>query len=137
VELPLIVFDSKSAKGRIALAAAVIVVILFAWFAVRWQIGNMLAALTQPNQPNAKDLARLAQRLAPSDALPMWLMATQEKETFSPQSLENAVAMSEEVVRLEPNDLRYWIELGRAMQVCQRVRVIAINAVKIGAVEIK
>jgi len=116
VNLPFIVLDSKSAKGRIALAAAVLAVILFAWFAVRWQVGNMLAALTQPNQPNAKDLAQLAQRLAPHDALPMWLLATQEKENFSPQSLETSVAMFEEVVRLAPNDFRYWIELGRAYE---------------------
>jgi len=116
VKLPLIVLDSKSAAGRIALGVTVLVAILFAWFAVRWQIGNMIAALTQPNQPNAAELARLARNLAPSDALPMWLIATQEKENFSPQSLEASVAMFEEVVRLAPNDFRYWIELGRAYE---------------------
>jgi tetratricopeptide (TPR) repeat protein len=38
------------------------------------------------------------------------------EENFSPQSLEASVAMFEEVVRLAPNDFRYWIELGRAYE---------------------
>src|SRR5688572_33452518 len=76
----------------------------------------MFASLTPPNQPNADEVARVAQGLAPSDAMPMWLLATIEKENFSPESLEKSVAMFEEVVRLSPNDFRYWIELGRAYE---------------------
>ncbi|PYS98586.1 MAG: hypothetical protein DMF63_15430 [Acidobacteria bacterium] len=108
--------DSKNAKGRLVVLAVVLCAIVFAWFSVRWQLGNMLAALTPPNQPNAAELGRLARNLAPSDALPMWLLATQEKENFSPESVENSVGMFEDVVRLGPNDFRYWIELGRAYE---------------------
>jgi len=100
----------------VLLAAAILGALVFGWFAVRWQLGNMLASLTQPGQPNAGDVAQLARRLAPADALPMWLTATREKENFSPESLEKAVGMFEEVVRLAPNDFRYWIELGRAYE---------------------
>jgi hypothetical protein len=46
----------------------------------------------------------------------MWLTATREKENFSLESLEKSVGMFEEVVRLSPNDFRYWIELGRAYE---------------------
>ena len=113
---PLIVLDSKSTNARLLLAAAIIGVVVFAWFAVRWQLGNMLASLTQPGQPNAEEVAQLSRRLAPADALPMWLTATREKENFSPESLEKAVGMFEDVVRLSPNDFRYWIELGRAYE---------------------
>src|SRR4030095_3447558 len=43
-------------------------------------------------------------------------IATREKENFSPESLEKSIGMFEEVVRLSPNDFRYWIELGRAYE---------------------
>jgi cytochrome c-type biogenesis protein CcmH/NrfG len=46
----------------------------------------------------------------------MWLLATQERENFAPQGLDTSLAMFEEVVRLAPNDFRYWIELGRAYE---------------------
>jgi len=112
----LIVLDSKSTRGRLLLVAAILSALLFGWFSVRWQLGDMLASLTTPNQPNAAEVAQLARSFAPGDALPMWLIATREKETFSPESLEKSVGMFEEVVRLSPNDFRYWIELGRAYE---------------------
>lgn len=116
MKLPLIVIDSKSTNGRLILVAAMFGALVFAWFSVRWQLGNMLAALTQANQPNAEEVAQLARGFAPSDPLPMWLTATREKENFSPESLERSVGLFEQVVRLSPNDFRYWIELGRAYE---------------------
>ena len=116
MKVPLIVLDSKSTRGRLLLVAAILSALLFGWFSVRWQLGDMLASLTSPNQPNAAEVAQLARSFAPGDALPMWLIATREKETFSPESLEKSVGMFEEVVRLSPNDFRYWIELGRAYE---------------------
>jgi hypothetical protein len=98
------------------LIAAILTALVFAWFSVRWQLGNMLASLTTPNQPNAVEVGQLARSFAPADAMPMWLLATREKENFSPESLEKSVGMFEEVVRLSPNDFRYWIELGRAYE---------------------
>jgi hypothetical protein len=116
VKVPLIVLDSKSTEGRLLLVAAIVGALLFSWFSVRWQLGDMLASLTTPNQPNADEVAQLARSFAPGDAVPMWLIATREKENFSPESLEKSVGMFEEVVRLSPNDFRYWIELGRAYE---------------------
>ncbi|MEP6704285.1 MAG: carbohydrate binding domain-containing protein [Acidobacteriota bacterium] len=112
--------DSKSTTGRLILIAAILGALVFAWFAVRWQLGNMLASLTTPNQPNAGEVAQLARSFAPGDALPMWLIATHEKENFSPESLEKSIGLFEEVIRLSPNDFRYWIELGRAYEQAER-----------------
>ncbi|MEO8041990.1 MAG: carbohydrate binding domain-containing protein [Acidobacteriota bacterium] len=116
MNIPLIVLDSKTTKARLILVAAIVGALVFAWFSVRWQLGNMLASLTTPNQQNAAEVAQLARSFAPGDALPMWLLATREKENFSPESLEKSVGMFEQVVRLSPNDFRYWIELGRAYE---------------------
>lgn len=117
---PIIVFNSKDKKIRIALIAAIIVVLTFAWFAIRWQIGNMLAELTPLNQPNADEIAAAAVSLAPGDPMPRWLAASKEKENFSPESTERSMKMFEEVVRLSPNDFRWWIELGRAYEQAEK-----------------
>lgn len=116
MDQPFAIFDSKETKVRIALAVAILVVILFAWFAVRWQIGSMLAELTSPGQQGAAEIAKLAESLAPRDPLGHWLAATKEKEDFSLESIERSVEMFEDTVRLSPNDFRWWIELGRAYE---------------------
>jgi hypothetical protein len=116
MDQPLITVDTKDPKVRIALAVGVIVVIAFAWCAISWQIGSMIAELTSPNQPGSAEIARLAQSLAPADPMAHWLAATKEKEDFAPESIERAVKMFEEVVRRSPNDFRWWIELGRAYE---------------------
>jgi tetratricopeptide (TPR) repeat protein len=113
---PFVIFESKDVKSRLLLVGVAICALVFAWFAARWQLGNMLAELTPPGQSNAGDVAKLARSLAPTDPLPMWLLATREKENFSPESLERSVAMFRELVRLSPNDFRWWIELGRAYE---------------------
>ncbi|HUR98521.1 MAG TPA: tetratricopeptide repeat protein [Pyrinomonadaceae bacterium] len=102
--------------GRLLLIGGVLCALVFGWFSVRWQLGNMLASLTTPNQSNSGEIAQLARSFAPGDALPMWLIAVREKENFSPESLEKSVGLFEQVVRLSPNDFRYWIELGRAYE---------------------
>ncbi|CAN5732331.1 hypothetical protein BH24ACI3_BH24ACI3_14390 [soil metagenome] len=106
--------------AAIILAAAVIGALIFLWFAVRWQLGNMLAQLTRPTQPNAVRVADLAVGLAPGDPLSRWLRAAIEKEALPKESIERAVRMFEEAVRASPNDYRWWIELGRAYEQAEK-----------------
>ncbi len=108
--------DSKSTVGRIAVAAAIILALAFIWFGVRWQIGNMLAELTSPNQDDALDIGNFAAGLSPNDPLPKWLIAAKQKQTFSPENTQISLGNFKEVVRLSPNDFRWWIELGRAFE---------------------
>ncbi|MEP7213729.1 MAG: carbohydrate binding domain-containing protein [Acidobacteriota bacterium] len=106
----------ERARGRskiLAIGVAVAAVVA-AWYGVSWQIGNMLAELTPPSQPDSQEVAQLAVALAPSDPATRWLVATKEKEKFSPESIENATRLFEDVVRRSPNDYRWWIELGRS-----------------------
>lgn len=102
------------------LIGAVLVALLFAWFAVRWQLGNMFASLTSPGQQNASEIARLSEGFAPSDPKPAWLAASAEKGNFSAESLEKSAAMFEKVVKRSPYDFRYWIELGRAYEQAEK-----------------
>ena len=108
--------DSRQTPVRIVLVAAGIFAILFGWFAIRWQLGNMLAVLTLPTEPNAKEIARLANNFSPSDPLTNWLVASTEKDVFTPEKIEESLKGFTETVRLAPYDYRWWIELGRAFE---------------------
>ncbi len=110
------IIETKSWKGRVILIFLIIAALVFGWFSISWQIGNMLAALTPANQPNAKAIADFAHGLSPRDPITNWLKANIEKDTFTPQSLDNAAAYLEEAVRFAPEDYRYWLELGRAYE---------------------
>jgi tetratricopeptide (TPR) repeat protein len=102
--------DSCKTSVRIGLVAAIILALVFGWLAIRWQLGNMLAELTLPTEPNAEDAARLAISFAPDDPLANWLFAN--TKTATNDSAEGL----EKVVKLSPNDFRWWVELGRARE---------------------
>lgn len=117
---PLLILNSKSAKGRVAVAAAILTALLFIWFGVRWQVGNMLAELTSPNRDDALSIGNVAADLSPNDPLPRWLIAAKQKQLFSPESTESSLENFAETVRLAPHDFRWWIELGRAFEQAER-----------------
>ena len=117
---PFIILQAKNAKARVLLIGAVAIAILFAWFAVRWQLGNMLASLTSPGQQDAAEIARVSEGLAPSDPKPAWLAASAERGNFSDESIDKSVKLFEEVIRRSPYDFRWWIELGRAYEQAEK-----------------
>ncbi len=117
---PLLILNTKSAIGRIAMAAAILTALVFVWFGVRWQLGNMLAELTSPNRDDALSVGNVAAGLTPKDPLPRWLIAAKQKQLFDPESTESALENFAETVRLAPHDFRWWIELGRAFEQAER-----------------
>ncbi len=114
------IINAKSIGGRLLILGGVLAAILLAWFGVRWQVGNMLGELTLPSQENSLEIATAAVDLSPRDPLPRWLLATKQKEDFSPESLEVSIRNFEETVRRSPWDFRWWIELGRAYEQAER-----------------
>ena len=105
--------DARRLPVRIGIIAAIVCVLIFGWLAIRWQLGTMLAELTSPTDANANEIAQLAVRLAPDEALSNWLFASSTKDSKS-GSNASAEKDFERVVKLSPNDFRWWIELGRA-----------------------
>ncbi|CAN5579613.1 hypothetical protein BH10ACI1_BH10ACI1_25780 [soil metagenome] len=108
------IIDSTNLKVRIFILIAVLLALTFGWYAIRWQLGNMLAELTSQTAPNAKSISEIAVSFAPSDPVTNWFAATSEADIFTPEKLENSRQMFEKTVRLAPKDFRWWIELGRA-----------------------
>lgn len=108
--------NSRRLPVRLALAVVIVLALAFGWFTARWQFGNMLAGLTLPTQPNAKEIAKTAKSFAPNDPMTSWLLATTGKDVFTPQNLEQSLRDTEQAVRLAPYDFRWWVELGRAYE---------------------
>jgi tetratricopeptide (TPR) repeat protein len=108
--------EAKNTKTRVIPAAAIIFALVFGWFAVTRQLGNMLAELTPPSASNAQQIADVAVGFAPRDPLANWFAANVEENVLTPERLERAISFSENVVRLAPFDFRWWIDLGRAYE---------------------
>jgi tetratricopeptide (TPR) repeat protein len=105
------IINSGNILVRIGLVILFLLILVFGWFSVSWQIGNLLADITSPNQPNAMISAQTAKRFSPNDPYTNWLIASVEKES-DPEHTEGFV----DVIRLSPNDYRWWIQLGRAYE---------------------
>lgn len=101
--------NTASLRMRLLLAAAAMVLIGFGWITVRWQLGNMLAVLTQESDPNLAEIADLAIRWAPSDPAARVLKGTAS-------GTQEAVQHFRDAVRLAPKDYRWRIELARALE---------------------
>ena len=111
----LVVVETNTVRARIALAAAIVIALVFCWFAVRWQLGNMLAGLTDPGAPNASDVAEISLGFAPNDPLARWLRASAPDLNASGDE-KAELHKFEDTVRGAPYDLRWRVELGRAYE---------------------
>lgn len=113
--------SSKIAVVKISLILVIFFALLFAWFSVRWQFGNLFASMTSPASENAKEISVVANGLSPGDPWAKWLQASVEKDIFTPEKIEKSVSLYEDVVRLSPYDYRWWIELGRAYEQAEKL----------------
>ena len=114
------IIKSKNTKAKIILIAAIIFALVFGWFAVTRQLGNMLAELTSSSAANAAQTAGVAVNLAPRDPLARWLSANVEKNVLPAEKINDSLKSYEDVVRLSPFDFRWWIELGRAREEAEK-----------------
>ena len=101
---------------RMLLVVPVALALLFAWYAVRWYVGDFVAEFAPRMDEGQIEAAQEAVRLAPDDPWTHWVMAGLKKRSFSPEDMAEAVHQYEEAVRLSPYDYRFWIDLGRARE---------------------
>ena len=90
--------------------------ILGAWFAVHWYVGNTIAEFAPGVTEGGIEMARMAVRWAPADPLTHWRLGSLEEKVFSADNMAASVSEYETAVRLSPNDYRYWMEFGRALE---------------------
>jgi len=107
---------ARTARGRAVLIGAIVAALLLAGFGIRWQVGSMLAELTSPTDADAQYIADTAVGLSPRDPLAAWLSAETHKDLLQPEKVDPSILGYANVVRLGPNDYRWWVELGRAKE---------------------
>ena len=113
---PSVVTIRLGSGRRWLLLLPALLAILGAWFAVSWYIGNTIAEYAPGVTEGGIEMARLAVRWAPGDPLTHWRLASLEEKVFSAENMAAAVSEYQAAVKLSPNDYRYWMELGRALE---------------------
>lgn len=103
-----------AATTRIVACAFLLTTAVTVFFAVKWQIGDMFARLTDPADENAVAIADTAIAFAPSDPYASALRAEIGNDPLSEDS-RTAVEIAEQTVRLAPSDHRWHIALARAL----------------------
>jgi len=107
-------FNPRALRWILILPA--LLALLGAWFAVRWYVGNVVAEYTSTPDADGIAMARLAARWAPDSAVAHWRLGSLQERNFSAANLAAAVDEYRQAVEVEPNDYRYWMELGRALE---------------------
>ncbi len=82
---------------------------------MRWFVGNTIAENLN-NDERALDTARLALALAPDDPLTHWTLAAAEQKKLTLERSRISLAEYDQAARLAPNDYRFWLALGRALE---------------------
>jgi tetratricopeptide (TPR) repeat protein len=106
----------KPAGRRWLLLLPALLAILGGWFVARWYVGNTVAEYAPGVDEGGIDIARLATKWAPADPLTHWRLGSLEEKAFSVENMAAAVREYQLAVTLSPNDYRYWMELGRALE---------------------
>jgi tetratricopeptide (TPR) repeat protein len=111
----LVQLDFRKPVTRIAAILLLLIALVWSFFVVRWYIGNTLAEYFNPDE-NRPDMAQLAVSLAPNDPLTHWRLGDFTSRKLPLDQINQVVAEYEKAVSLSPNDYRYWMSLGRALE---------------------
>ena len=108
-------FDATRPVPRIAMLLVMALTLPAAWFAVRWYIGNTMAEYHNP-EVHGIDMGRRAVAWAPNDPLAHWRLGEIAQRRLPPDQIAQVVSEFEKAASLSPNDYRYWVPLGSALE---------------------
>ena len=92
-----------------------VLVLLASWFVTRWYLGNTLAEYSDADE-NGVETVRRAVSWAPSDPLTHWRLGAVAQRQLLPDQLQQVVEEYEKAASLSPNDYRFWMSLGIALE---------------------
>ncbi len=101
--------------AKVVMSFTLVLALLASWFVVRWYVGNTVAEYFQPEE-NRLQMAEMSVALAPSDPLVHWRLAYLMETEFPPDQISRAVSEYEKAAALSPNDYRYWMHFGKALE---------------------
>lgn len=98
----------STSRSRILLVLPAILLLVTAYFAVRWCFAQSIA-----EQADVAELADFAVELAPDLSLPYYSLGVVSEKTFSPESDAAALRAYERAAAISPHDFRLWFALSR------------------------
>src|SRR6185295_14736913 len=104
-----------SAPWKATLSLVVLLGLFTSWFVVRWYIGNTIAEYFHPEE-HRLETAQMAVGLAPNDPLPHWRLGNLVQKELPPDQIPLVVSEYEKAVSLSPNDYRFWMDYGGALE---------------------
>ncbi len=111
----LIQIDSGKAITRVAMIIALLLALFGSWIVVRAYIGSTMAEYFASDDGGLRS-SRTAVRLAPRDPFTHWKLAAIMERKLPADQLPLAVNEYEKAVSLSPNDYRFWMDLGVALE---------------------
>ncbi len=100
---------------KLVMVLTILLSLVASWFVVRWYLGNTIAE-NLLNDPQQLATAEMAVRLAPHDPLPHWRLGKFIQAELHSDQINRAVAEFEQAVSLGPNDYRFWMDFGGALE---------------------
>lgn len=91
------------------LPVAILLCLALTVFAIKWYLGNATSA-----NATQKEIAEIAQSLAPNDPQSYYALAVLSENSFLPEDLTKSLEYYEKATSLSPKDYRLWFALGRA-----------------------
>ncbi|MEK6281526.1 MAG: tetratricopeptide repeat protein [Acidobacteriota bacterium] len=100
---------------KLVMLLMVLLSLVASWLVVRWYLGNTIAENLITDQRQLPT-AEMAVRLAPKDPLPHWRLGNLVQRELHSDQISRVVAEYEQAVSLSPNDYRFWMDLGAALE---------------------
>jgi len=111
----LIQIDSGKAITRVGMVIALLLALFGSWIIVRAYIGSTMAEYFASDEGGLGS-SRTAVRLAPRDPFTHWKLAAIMERKLPADQLPLAVSEYEKAVSLSPNDYRFWMDFGVALE---------------------
>jgi len=107
--------NTRGALRQLLLLVPLALALAGLWFSGRWYLGDTIAENLDPEN-RGLETASMAAGLAPEDPLVRWRLAEVKLRTLPPDQINQAIADYQKAARLSPNDYRFWLSLGRALE---------------------
>jgi tetratricopeptide (TPR) repeat protein len=104
-----------STPGKVTVILMLLLAWSASWFVVRWYVGDTIAEYFHPEE-RPLETAQLAVSWAPSDPLTHWRLGNLIQKELPPDQISQVVSEYEKAVSLSPNDYRFWMDLGHALE---------------------
>lgn len=100
---------------KLIMVFTILLSLVASWFVVRWYLGNTIAQNVIPST-ELLATAEMAVRMAPKDPLPHWRLGKLVQTELHSDQISRVIAEYEQAVSLAPNDYRFWMDLGGALE---------------------